>query len=113
LEVGNKSLELGTIKNITNKNFNYEEIKILNSGMPVTIPSRIFLLPVCYKKNKLKIYLTLILRVVLYGCETWSVTNQEKLDGRGMWHVWGREDVHTGVWYGNVKERDNLGNKRK
>ena len=24
-----------------------------------------------------------------------------------MWHVWGRE-VHTGFWWGNLRERDNL-----
>jgi hypothetical protein len=25
-----------------------------------------------------------------------------------MWHDWGRGDVHTGFWWGNLKERDHL-----
>jgi hypothetical protein len=25
-----------------------------------------------------------------------------------MEHVWGRGDVHTGYWWGNLRERDNL-----
>ena len=34
-----------------------------------------FCLPVCNPKNlKIKIYRTIILPVVLYGCETWSLT---------------------------------------
>jgi hypothetical protein len=23
-----------------------------------------------------------------------------------MWHAWGRRDTHTGLWWGNLKERD-------
>jgi hypothetical protein len=38
------------------------------------IQSRIFCLPVLYKKLKIKIHKTVILPVVLYGCETWSLT---------------------------------------
>jgi hypothetical protein len=37
------------------------------------IQSKIFCLPVSYQKDlKIKIYKTVILPVVLYGCETWS-----------------------------------------
>jgi hypothetical protein len=25
-----------------------------------------------------------------------------------MWHTWGREEVHTGFWWGNMKERDHF-----
>jgi hypothetical protein len=24
-----------------------------------------------------------------------------------MWHGWGREVVHTGLWYGNLRAGDN------
>jgi len=32
-----------------------------------------------------------------------------RLDGRGTWHVWERREVHKGFWWGNLKERDHLG----
>jgi hypothetical protein len=48
--------------------------------MLAIIQSKIFCLPVSYKKNlKIKIYKTVILPVVLYGCETWSLTLREEL----------------------------------
>ena len=25
-----------------------------------------------------------------------------------MWHVWGREEVNTVLWWGNLREKDNL-----
>jgi len=25
-----------------------------------------------------------------------------------MWHVWGRREVHTGVWWGNLRRGDDL-----
>jgi hypothetical protein len=47
--------------------------------MPATIQSRTFyLLIYCLKKDKIRIYETIILRVVLYGCETWSLTLRQK-----------------------------------
>jgi hypothetical protein len=27
-----------------------------------------------------------------------------------MYHVWGREEVHTGFWWGNLKERGHVEN---
>jgi hypothetical protein len=40
---------------------------------------RIFYRPVCYPKNiKIKIYRTIILPVVFYGCETRSLTLEEE-----------------------------------
>jgi hypothetical protein len=39
--------------------------------MLAIIKSKIFCLPVSYKKLTIKIYKTVILPVVLYGCETW------------------------------------------
>ena len=28
-----------------------------------------------------------------------------RADGRGMWNLWGRRKMHTGLWWGNSKER--------
>jgi hypothetical protein len=47
--------------------------------MLATIRSRTFCLPVVKKKVKIRTYETMILPVVLYGCETWSLTLREEL----------------------------------
>ena len=56
------------------------------------------------KKLKIKIYRTIILPVVLYGCETWSLTLREKrrlrvFENRVLRKVFGpkRNEV-TGEW---------------
>jgi hypothetical protein len=47
--------------------------------MLAIIRCRIFCLPVCYpKKTKIRVYRTVVLPVVLYGCETWSLTLREE-----------------------------------
>jgi hypothetical protein len=47
--------------------------------MLATIRSRTFFLLVCCQKNlKIRIYNTIILPVVLYGCETWSLILREE-----------------------------------
>jgi hypothetical protein len=65
---------------VTNQNCIQEEIKrILNSGnacyhsVQNLLSSRLLL-----KNVKVRIYKTIILPVVLYGCETWSLTLKEK-----------------------------------
>ena len=32
-------------------------------------------------------------------------SNEEEYDGWGMWHVWGRREVHIGLWWGDLRER--------
>ena len=34
--------------------------------------------------------------------------NQEERNGQGIWHIWGMGEVHTGVWWGNLRERSHL-----
>ena len=95
---------LGTT--LTNKNYIQEEIK-----------SRLKLGNACYysvqnllsssllsKKLKIKIYRTIILPIVLYGCETWSLKLREELrlrvsENRVLRRVFGptRDEV-TGEW---------------
>ena len=71
--------------------------------MLAVIRCRIFCLPVCYPKNlKIKIYRTIILPVVLYGCETWSLTLMEErrlriLENRVLRRIFGpKRDEVTG-----------------
>jgi hypothetical protein len=56
------------------------------------------------KKVKIKIYKTIILPVVLYGCETWSLTLREEhrlkvFEKRVLGRVYGpKRDVIIGGW---------------
>jgi hypothetical protein len=56
------------------------------------------------KNLKIKIYRTRILSVVLYGCETWSLTWREErrlkvFENRVLWRVFGsKRDEVTGEW---------------
>jgi len=66
---------------------------------------RIFSFPVCYPKNtKIKIYITIILPVVLYGCEIWSPTLGEErrlrvFENRVLRGIFGlKRDEVTGEW---------------
>ena len=57
-----------------------------------------------YKNLKIKIYRTIILPVVLYGCETWSLTLREErklrvLENMVLRRIFGpRRDEVTGEW---------------
>jgi hypothetical protein len=68
------------------------------------IQSKIFCLPVSYKKNlKIKIYKTVILPVVLYGCETWSLTFREEhrlrvSENRMLRKIFGPKREEDGSW---------------
>src|SRR5215469_17938817 len=69
------------------------------------IQCRFVCLPVCYPKNiKIKVYRTIILPVVLYGCQTWSLKMREErrlrvFENRVLRRVFGPErDEVTGEW---------------
>jgi hypothetical protein len=66
---------------------------------------RAFCLLVCCQKNlKTRIYKTIILSVVLYGCETWSLTLREEhrlrvFENRVLRRIFGpKRDEVTGEW---------------
>jgi hypothetical protein len=73
--------------------------------MLATIRSRPFSLLVCCQKNlKIRIYKTLILPVVLHGCETWSLILREEhrlraFENRVLKKIFGpKRDEVTGEW---------------
>jgi hypothetical protein len=80
--------------------------------MLAIIQSKIFCIPVSYKKLKIKIYRTLNLPVVLYWCETLSFTFREdhrmgvfenrvmsifgpKREEDGSWRKWQSDELHN------------------
>jgi hypothetical protein len=65
---------------VTNQNLIEEEIKrILNSGNACYHSVQNLLSSCLLSKNlKIRMYKTIILPVVLYGCETWSLTLREE-----------------------------------
>jgi hypothetical protein len=72
--------------------------------MLATIQSRIFCLPVYSKNIKMRIYKTIIFPVILYGCETWSLTLREEqglrmFENRVLRKILGpKKDEVTGEW---------------
>jgi hypothetical protein len=91
----------GTSITLTDKNCTHEEIKSrLNSGN------------VCYhsvqsllsRNLKVKIYKTIILQIVLYGCESWFLTLREEhrqrvFENRVLRRIFGpKGDEVTGEW---------------
>ena len=80
---------------LTNQNSITEEIKSrLRSGNACYHSVQNLLSSRLLSKNlKIKIYRTIILRVVLYGCETWSLTLQEERKLRVFEH-----GVEENIW---------------
>ena len=73
--------------------------------MLAVIRFRIFCIPVCFQKNlKTKMYRIINLPVVLYGCETWSLTlrGERRLrvfENRVLGRIFGaNRDEVTGEW---------------
>jgi hypothetical protein len=73
--------------------------------MLATVQSRSFCrLICCLEAQKLELYKTVILPVVLYGCETWSLTLREEyrlrvFENRVLRRIFGpKRDEVTGGW---------------
>jgi hypothetical protein len=84
INIDNKSFEMVVEfkylgGNLTNRNSIHEEIKSrLKSGNACYHSVQNLLSPRLLPKNtKITVYRTVVLPVVLYGCETWSVTLRE------------------------------------
>jgi hypothetical protein len=94
---------LGTT--VTNQNLIQEEIMRLNSGNACYHSVQNLLTSRLLSKNlKIIIYKTIILPVVLYGCETWSLTLREEhrlrvFENRVLWRKLGpKRDEVMGQW---------------
>ncbi|PSN30365.1 hypothetical protein C0J52_25956 [Blattella germanica] len=101
---------------ITNSNEIQKQIKHrLNSGNACYYASQRLLSSQLLSKNiKLKIYKTVILPVILYGCETWTLTLREKkrlrLIENKLKDIYGKPDIirkiksHRLRWAGDVAQ---------
>ena len=111
IQIGNKSFEtveqfkyLGKI--IINQNSVHNDIKSgLKSGNACYHSVQNILFSSLLSKNvKIKIYRTIMLPIVLYGCETWSLTLREEcrlrvFENRVLRRIFGpKRDEVTGEW---------------
>jgi hypothetical protein len=90
---------------LTNQNDIHDEIRSrLNSGTACSYSVQNLLSSRLISKNlKTEIYKTVILPVVLYGCETWSVTLREEhrlrvSENRVLRKIFGPEREEDGSW---------------
>jgi hypothetical protein len=111
IKIGNRSFEIVAKfrylgKKLTYLNCIHEEIKSrLNSGNACYHSVQSLLLShLLFRNIKVKIYKTIIVPVVLYGCETWSVTLWEEhrlrvFENSVLIRIFGpKRDEMTGVW---------------
>jgi hypothetical protein len=91
---------LGT--NLKNQNYIEEEIKtkLKSSNAYCLSVQSLFFFSLLSKNIRIKIYRTIILPVVLYGCESWSLPLKEEIrqwtfENRVLWRIFGpkREEV--------------------
>jgi hypothetical protein len=100
---------------LTNRNSIHEEIKSrLKSGNACCHSvQNLFSSRLLSKNTKIRVYRTIILPLVLYGCETWSVTLREEqrlrvFDNRVLRGIFGpKRDEVTGEWRRLHKEELN------
>jgi hypothetical protein len=90
---------------LTNQNDIHDEIKsTLNSGNACYYSVQNLLSSLLISKNlKIKLYKTVILPVVLYGCETWSLTLREEhrlsgFEDRVLRRIFGPKREGDGSW---------------
>jgi hypothetical protein len=90
---------------LTNQNSIHEEVKSrLKSGNACYSVQNLLSSSLLSKNVKIKIYRTIILPVVLYGCETWSLILREKcrlkvFENKVLRRIFGpKRDEVTGEW---------------
>jgi hypothetical protein len=90
---------------LTNQNYIRDEIKSrLNSGNACYYSvQNLFSSRIISINQRIKIYKTVILPIVLYGCETWSVTLREEhrlrgFESRVLRRIFGPEREEDGSW---------------
>ena len=80
IKIGSNSYEKVKGSLLTNENYIQEEIKCrLNAGNLCYYSVQTLLSSRLLSKNlKIKIYKTIVLPIVLYGCETWGWVNKNE-----------------------------------